>query len=356
MVDQVYIYGLLRKLQQAGHSTVLRCRGQDISGDGLLASIFRYAKVLRAMDVGRGNLLGMFAPNRPDALALRYAAHVLGVATVYLSMPSNEVQRRAVLKQMAPDLLAVFPETAECLDANTDIPFATVGTDKAGSCGRLDVLAAALPADPVPVMAIPSDLGVIASSGGSTGVPKGSCRSFAAYSAMVGALSPKDRIQLVNGPLAYLSQVLVDITLLGGGRVVFRDAYEASDTLATIESEGITDLFLVEPQLFEMMDHPDFGAFDLSSLRSLTHVGASAPRSLRLRARERLGPVLTHVYGASEMGIVSVLAPAEHDVGRPDLFTSAGRIQPGVNIRFRRAMGAWRPRKKVESSRSAPQR
>jgi fatty-acyl-CoA synthase len=343
MVDQVYIYGLLRKLQQAGHSTVLRCRGQDISGDGLLASIFRYAKVLRAMDVGRGHLLGMFAPNRPDALALRYAAHVLGVATVYLSMPSNEVQRRAVLKQIAPDLLVVFPETAECLDANTDIPFATVGTDKAGSCGRLDILAAALPADPVPVMAIPSDLGVIASSGGSTGVPKGSCRSFAAYSAMVCAPSPKDRIQLVNGPLAYLSQVLVDITLLGGGRVVFRDAYEASDTLATIEAAGITDLFLVEPQLFEMMDHPDFGAFDLSSLRSLTHVGASAPRSLRLRARERLGPVLTHVYGASEMGIVSVLAPAEHDVGRPDLFTSAGRIQPGVNIRFRRADGSLAP-------------
>src|ERR1700709_1329796 len=227
MVDQVYIYGLLRKLQQAGHSTVLRCRGQDISGDGFLASIFRYAKVLRAMDVGRDNLLGMFAPNRPDALALRYAAQVLGVATVYLSMPSNEVQRRSVLKQMAPDLLVVFPETAECLDANTDIPFATIGTDKAGSRGRLDIPAAAEPADPVPVMAVPSDLGVIASSGGSTGVPKGSCRSFAAYSAMVGAPSPKDRIQLINGPLAYLSQVLVDITLLGGGRAVFRHPCEA---------------------------------------------------------------------------------------------------------------------------------
>lgn len=73
------------------------------------------------MDIGRGNLLAMFAPNRSDALALRYAAHVLGAATVYLSMPSNEVQRRALLKQMAPDLLVVFPETAECLDANTDM-------------------------------------------------------------------------------------------------------------------------------------------------------------------------------------------------------------------------------------------
>ena len=156
---------------------------------------------------------------------------------------------------------------------------------------------------------------------------------------MVGATSPRDRIQLINGPLAYLSQVLVDIALLGGGRVVFRDAYEASDTLATIEAERITDLFLVEPQLFEMMNHPDFETFDLSSLRSLTHIGASAPKCLRLRARKRLGAVLSHVYGASEMGVVSVLAPKEHDLSRPDLFASAGRIQADVNIRFRRSNG-----------------
>jgi acyl-CoA synthetase (AMP-forming)/AMP-acid ligase II len=210
------------------------------------------------MDVRRGSLLAMFAPNRPEALALRYAAHVLGAATVYLSIPASEIARRALLKKMAPDLLVVFPETAGCLDPDSDIPFATIGVDKAGSRGRLDILAETVSADAVPVEANANDLGVIASSGGSTGVSKGSCRSFAAYSAMVGAPSLKDRIQLINGPLAYLSQVLVDITLLGGGRVVFRDNYEVSDTLATIEAEGITNMFLVEPQLFEIMDHPDF--------------------------------------------------------------------------------------------------
>jgi fatty-acyl-CoA synthase len=139
--------------------------------------------------------------------------------------------------------------------------------------------------------------------------------------------------------LAYLSQVLVDITLLGGGRVVLREAYEAADTLTTIEAEKITDLFLVEPQLFELMDDPGIDARDLSSLRSLTHVGASAPKSLRLRARKRLGPIIAHVYGASEMGVVSVLAPIDHDLSHPESFTSAGRIQPGVDVRFRRADG-----------------
>jgi fatty-acyl-CoA synthase len=87
------------------------------------------------------------------------------------------------------------------------------------------------------------------------------------------------------------------------------------------------------------MDYPDVATRDLSSLRSLTHIGASAPKSLRLRARARFGPIIGHVYGASEMGVVSTLAPSEHDPSRADLFTSAGRTQPGVGVRFRRADG-----------------
>jgi fatty-acyl-CoA synthase len=337
--NDVYIVKLLRELRRAGRSTVLRYRDESLSGEALLALIFQYARVLRGLGIRRGTLLGMFAPNRPEAIAIRYAAHVLGAATVYLSAPPTESQRQALLQQIAPDLLVVFPENIGYLGHRIGMPFVTIGIDKVGSRGRLDVLAATASMDPIDVLADPNDLAVVSSSGGSTGVPKGSCRNFAAYTAMVSATSPRDRIQLINGPLAYLSQVLVDITLLGGGRVVLRETYEANDTLAAIEAEKITDLFLVEPQLFELMYDPEIDAHDLSSLRSLMHIGASAPKSLRLRARKRFGPIIGHVYGASEMGVVSVLAPTDHDVSRPETFTSAGRIQPGVDVRFRRAEG-----------------
>ena len=337
--NDVYIVKLLCELRRAGRSTVLRYRDESLSGEALLALIFQYARVLRGLGIRRGNLLGMFAPNRPEAIAIRYAAHVLGAATVYLPVPPTEAQRRALVEQIAPDLLVAFPESIRYLGQRVGVPFVTVGVDQVGSRGRVDVLAASASVGSIDVSAGSNDLAVVSSSGGSTGVPKGSCRDFATYTAMVSATSPKDRIQLINGPLAYLSQVLVDITLLGGGRVVLREAYEATDTLATIEAEKITDLFLVEPQLFELMDNPGIDARDLSSLRSLTHVGASAPKSLRLRARKRLGPIVGHVYGASEMGVVSALAPIDHDMSRPETFTSAGRIQPGVDVRFRRADG-----------------
>jgi len=98
---------------------------------------------------------------------------------------------------------------------------------------------------------------------------------------------------------------------------------------------------VVEPQLIELMDHPDVTPRDLSSLHAVMHIGASAPAALRLRARQRLGPVIAHTYGASEMGIVSGLAPAEHDPSHPQLFTSAGRIHSGVEVRFRRPDGTF---------------
>ncbi|WP_181784947.1 class I adenylate-forming enzyme family protein, partial [Pseudonocardia pini] len=184
-------------------------------------------------------------------------------------------------------------------------------------------------------------LAVVISSGGTTGVPKGSRRDFARYSTMAATPADPARRQLANGKLAYLTQILVDQTLLGGGTVVLQDHYEPVATLAAVERERVTHLFLVEPQLFGLMDHPAVADADLSSLQALTHIGAMAAPVLRRRARERLGPVVMHTYGASEIGIVSALRPAEHD--RPSRFRCAGRILPGVDVRFRTADGALDP-------------
>jgi fatty-acyl-CoA synthase len=318
-----YVELILSHLASAGGVAVMRHRGRDVRADELRRSIFRYARALAELGIGRGRLVALFAPNAPDAVAVRYAANLLGAGTVYLSVPSLPERRAELVRGLAPDLLVVFPETAH-LAHGTISPVAAVGVDLPGVAERLDARAAMQSSAPMASLARPDDLAVVGSSGGTTGVPKGSCRSFVAYSAMAHAPSPPDRRQLINGPLAYLSQVLVDMTLLGGGTVVLEQSFDAAGTLATVERERITDLFLVEPQLFEMMDHPDVARRDLSSLRTITHIGASAPPLLRRRARERLGPVIAHTYGASEMGVVSSLGAAEHDLAVPELFSSAG--------------------------------
>jgi fatty-acyl-CoA synthase len=338
--DAVYIDLLLARLTDAGETPVLRYKGRDNTAADLLKSIYQYARALAEIGIKRGSLVALFAPNCPDALAIRYAVHLLGAASFYLSAPSDPQRRADLLAQTNPDMLVLFPETADLLPAGLAMRMASIGADLTGSSLRLDERAASQPGAPVASLARSDDLAVVISSGGTTGVPKGSARNFATYTTMVTAPSPSGRRQLINGGLAYLSQVLVDMTLLGGGSVVLEDSYNPADTLRAIESERITDFFLVEPQLFEVMDHPDLVHRDLSSLRTITHIGDLAAPTLRRRARERFGAVLAHIYGASEMGIVSALTPPEHDLAHPELLTCAGRPRPGVDVRFRRDDGA----------------
>jgi fatty-acyl-CoA synthase len=336
----LYISRLISCLADADSRIMLRYGNVGIAANELLASIHRYARALMTLGIGRGSFVALFAPNCSDAIAIRYAANLIGSGTVYLSNPATSERRAELVAQMAPDLVVIFPATVALAPAGSSVTIASVGVTVAAPAVRLDHLAGEQGSDALPCLATPDDLAVVVSSGGTTGVPKGSHRTFRAYSAMVAGPSPTDRRQLINGHLAYLSQVLVDVTLLGGGCVILRDAFNAADTLEMIESERITDLFLVEPQLFEVMDHPDVHRRDLSSLRTLSHVGASAPSTLRRRARQRLGSIIAHTYGASEEGMVSSLSPREHDPARPERFSCAGRILPFVEVRLRRPDGS----------------
>jgi fatty-acyl-CoA synthase len=337
---RVYVDDLVAVLRRAGSRPVLRYAGADTTGADLLAAVLRYARALDAVGIGRGDLVALLAPNRPDALAVRYAAHLVGAGAVYLPAPPDPERRRRMIAQFEPRLLVVFPETAHLLPPGVSTRLAAVGAVP-GVGLRLDV-ATGRPAGPLPCRARPEDLAVVISSGGTTGLPKGSRRDFASYTTSVAAPEQADRRQLANGSLAHLTQVLVDQTLLGGGTVVLQDRYDPVATLEAIEAERITDLFLVEPQLFDLMDHPDLPSTDLGSLRTVTHIGAVAAPVLRQRARARLGPVVAHTYGASEVGIVSALSPAEHD--RPSRFRCAGHVRPGVEVRFRGAGGVLDPR------------
>jgi fatty-acyl-CoA synthase len=349
LIMTLYIEELVDALGEAGARPVLRRAGRDTTGSELLAAVHRYARLLDRLGIGRGDLVALLAPNRPDALAVRYAAHLMGVGAVYLSVPPNAERRAQMIAQFRPRLVVVFPETADLLPPTVTAPVAAVGSVP-DVATRLDELAAAESDAPLPCRARAGDVAVVISSGGTTGVPKGSRRTFASYTAAVACPPAPDRRQLANGKLAYLTQILVDQTLLGGGTVVLQDEFDPAATLAAVEQERITHLFLVEPQLFALMDHPAVPDHDLSSLRALTHIGAAAAPVLRRRARERLGPRIAHTYGASEIGIVSALAPAEHD--RASRFRCAGRIQPGVDVRFRSADGGLDPREGLIEARS----
>jgi fatty-acyl-CoA synthase len=72
------------------------------SGSQLLAAIYRYACALESLGIARGDLVAMYAPNRPEALVVRYATHLLGAASVYLSAPPEPGKRAQMLVDFRP--------------------------------------------------------------------------------------------------------------------------------------------------------------------------------------------------------------------------------------------------------------
>jgi acyl-CoA synthetase (AMP-forming)/AMP-acid ligase II len=114
-----YIEGMIESLRQAGDRPVLRWDGADTTGSQLLAAIYRYARALESLGIARGDLVAMYAPNRPEALAVRYATHLLGAASVYLSAPPASGKRAQMLVDFRPGLVVVFPETAHLLPPTT---------------------------------------------------------------------------------------------------------------------------------------------------------------------------------------------------------------------------------------------
>ncbi len=86
----------------------------------------------------------------------------------------------------------------------------------------------------------------------------------------------------------------------------------------------------------------DAATGDVRDRGSLSHVGASAPPTLRRRAHQKLGSVIAHTYGTSEEGLVSLLSPLEHDPARPERFPApAGSFRSSKSGCADR-MGLWR--------------
>ena len=323
------------------HRIVVRDTNGAVSGGPFAAMIDRYAHALAARGLRPGDRVALLATESAEALAVRYAVALVGAASVFTPDTGRPERLVRFLKQVHPRLLVVFPETAPHAQAAA----ARVLSDETVAVGPVDGLAdlaaeaAAQPDAPFVGRARPDDLAVLIASGGTTGGSKASMRSFAAYAALLGDGRDPDRKLLTCSAFAYVSQVLIAQTLVGGGSVTLRDRFDGAELLAVVESDRITQLSLVEPLLAEFADHPALPETDLSSLRRVSHIGASAPASFRMRLLDRFGPILVNTYGASEAGMVSVLAAPDYGLDHPERLGTAGRPRPGVEVRIDAATG-----------------
>jgi HIP---CoA ligase len=187
--------------------------------------------------------------------------------------------------------------------------------------------------------AAPGDPSDILFTSGTTGVPKGvvstHSRTLAVATDWVTmcGLVPGDRYLQVN-PYFHMfglkSGILTSVA--AGVTMLPEPVLDVGRALQRIESERVTVL-PGSPTLFQsILDHPDRGRFDLSSLRTGTIGAADIPVSLVRRIFDEL-PYKTMIsgYGLTEGGTASGTEP---DDDPETIATTVGRPRPTFELRL----------------------
>ncbi|MEU8434401.1 AMP-binding protein [Streptomyces sp. NPDC029216] len=341
-----------------GRPALVPAQGRTVLAGELRDGVLRTAAELAARGIGRGSTVTFLTGNRPEALLARYAVNLLGARVVFLSGGTAPRAQARIMEGLDTAMLLVDPDAhaaAAALLARVRVPAVlSLGPSPAGGDpaedlpgGRPEDLlaAAALRAPHPPSGAVrPGDDWCVRFTGGTTGTPKGVrmahgpyARTLALYAGRIPAGSPPRTLACT--PLAHMAGILADITLLAGGTVVLRPAFEAGAVLAALARERITDVWLLPPLLYELLDHPDLPAADLSALRRVFYGGTPASAGRLREAARALGPVLHGWYGQTEAGNIAEVMPHEHGVTGPGGRPTAGRAAPGVDIEIRDADG-----------------
>ncbi|MEW1636582.1 AMP-binding protein [Streptomyces sp. NPDC093801] len=351
-----YVEAVLEVLARSPHRPALvPARGPALLAGEFRDGVLRTAAELAERGVGRGSTVTFLTGNQPEALLARYAVNLLGARVVFLGGGTAPQAQAGIVESVDTAVLLVAPGSeaaARALLARVRVPAvlslgpAPAGQEPAGE--DLTAAAALRPALPVPGGARPEDDWCVRFTGGTTGNPKGVrmahgpyARALALYAGRIPAGSrPR---ALACTPLAHMAGILADITLLAGGSVVLRPAFDAGEVLAALARERVTDVWLLPPLLYELLDHPDRPAADLSALRRVFYGGTGASAGRLREAARALGPVLHGWYGQTEAGNIAEVLPHEHGVTGPGGVPTAGRAAPGVAIEIRGADGGPLP-------------
>ncbi|MEU8762685.1 AMP-binding protein [Streptomyces sp. NPDC048659] len=351
-----YVETILEGLAPEPGRDVLVSDEHRLTAPELRSLVYRFARALRERGIGPGRTVTLLCGNLPETVAVRYAVNLLGARFNHLynrlapdvqALMMADVETYALvvdprLADRAAGLLRRVPpvEHVLLLDGSPAGPLSGVGED-------LTALAAKQPGTPVTGTAHPDDLCFIRHSGGTTGHPKGVRGTFGGMHEGLARtrelFSGTGRRDLVCTPLSHAAGFIADATLSAGGTVVLHYAFDPADVLATIARERITNLMLLPPLLYQVIDHPDAPGADTSSLRQVTYGGTPSSPGRIAEAVRLLGPVLQQGYGQFEAGAVSVLTAAEHDPDRPDVLRTAGRPVPGAEVEIRDAAGRALP-------------
>jgi long-chain acyl-CoA synthetase len=328
----------------------------------------RTAALARALagrfGIAKGDRVAIAMRNYPEWSLAFWAAAALGAVVVPLNAWMTGDELRYCRADIGARLLVADAERSERLQPHLPtlaldaVLAARVGASPPPGTLPLEALLDDN-SDTLPEVAIePDDDATIFYTSGTTGKPKGAfgtqrniCGNLVALSfARARALlrrgenlpapgsAPKSAT-LLSVPFFHVTgcHSVLCASLLNGNKIVLMYRWEPERAMQLIERERITSFGGVPSMAWQVLEHPAFGRYDLSSVESIAYGGAPAAAELVARIKAKFPNVAPgNGYGLTETSSVTTQNAAEDYERKPD---SVGLPIPVCDLRIVDAAG-----------------
>lgn len=309
------------------------------------------AKALMARGVEKGDRVAIWSPNRYEWVVTQYATARIGAILVNINPAYKARELRHALNQSGSRLLLLsrgFRQTDymalldEIRDECRALEEALVIDEQWHALlGEAD----ALPNGDVALAQREAQLTFddpinIQYTSGTTGAPKGATLSHhnilnnGFFCGNILGYSDIDRVCVPVPFYHCFGMVIGNLACTSHGACIVApgEAFDAGETLATVEAERCTSLYGVPTMFIAQLNHPTFEAVDLSLLRTGVMAGSPCPVEVMRQVRDRMHMrEITICYGMTETSPVSTQTrvddPVEKRVG------SVGRVHPHVEVK-----------------------
>ncbi len=350
---------LRRTVEQHGQREALVVRHQMYRATyrELWEQVDLAARGLLARGVDKGDRVGLWAPNRAEWVVTQFATARVGAILVNINPAYRSSELEYALKQSGVSLL-VLARGFRSAD------YVGMVADVRGRCPDLrdtlvlewewEHLLAAGRDIPDTVLAVregelsPDDPINIQYTSGTTGFPKGATLSHhnilnnAFFTAQQVRYTELDRV-CVPVPFYHCFGMVVGTlgcVTHGACIVVPGDAFDPLAVLEAVQAERCTSLYGVPTMFIAELEHPRFGDFDLSSLRTGMMGGAPCPVEVMRQVNSRMHmPEVTIICGMTETSPVSTqTAPDDpiekrvETVGRPHAHVEIKIVDPETGL------------------------
>jgi fatty-acyl-CoA synthase len=324
--------------------------GRRLTYAQLADEVDSVARGLLAMGVAKDDRVGVWAPNCAEWVLVQYATAAIGAILVNINPAYRTHELAYVLEQSG---VSVLVSATEFKTSNYAEMIETVR----GDCPQLrDVVLLGTPSwddlrargESVAATALEErarslsfdDAINIQYTSGTTGFPKGATLShhnILNNGYFVGQLcgyTEADRIAIPVPFYHCFGMVMGNLaaTSHGACMVIPSPGFDPSAALSAVQEERCTSLYGVPTMFIAELQSPDFGSYDLSSLRTGIMAGSPCPVEVMKRVvAEMHMEEVTICYGMTETSPVSTQTRRDDDLERR--VSTVGSVHPHLEVK-----------------------